>query len=86
MSDSEREDIGSGCVLDSDGSSEHQEWSPPRPKTSKKPTGAAMYRTKFNSAWVSHYRVLFEVERVCIWPLAHSSLSSVRAPLFPWGD
>ena len=50
-------------MQDSDDSSEHQQQSPPRPKTSKKLTGAATYRTKFNSIWVSHYTVLFEVER-----------------------
>ena len=63
-------------MQDSDDSNEHQQQSPPRPKTSKKLTGAATYRTKFSSIWVSHYRVLFEVERsvhVCgphqVWPL-----------------
>ena len=50
-------------MQDSDNSNEHQQQSPPRPKTSKKLTGAATYRTKFSSIWVSHYRVLFEVER-----------------------
>ena len=50
-------------MQDSDDSNEHQQQSPPRPKTSKKLTGAATYRTKFSSIWVSHYRVLFEVER-----------------------
>ena len=35
MSDSEREDIGSGHVQDSDDSSEHEQRSPPRPKISK---------------------------------------------------
>ena len=43
MRDSEREDIGSGHVLNSDDSSEHQQWSSPRPKMSKKRTGAATY-------------------------------------------
>ena len=61
MSASEGEDIGSGHVQDSDDSSEHQQQSPPRPKMSKKFTGAATYRTKFNSVWVSHYRVLLKL-------------------------
>ena len=50
-------------MQDSDDSNEHQQQSPPRPTTSKKLTGAATYRTKLSSVWVSHYRVLFEVER-----------------------
>ena len=53
-------------MQDSDDNNEHQQQSPPRPKTSKKLTGAATYRTKFSSIWVSHYRVLFEVERSAI--------------------
>ena len=67
-------------MQDSDDSSEHQQQSPPRPKTSKKLTGAATYRTKFNSIWVSHYRVLFEVERSVSLPehLTSGHTSSTR--------
>ena len=67
-------------MQDSDDSNEHQQQSPPRPKTSKKLTGAATYRTKFSSIWVSHCRVLFEVERSAYGKLAQCHQAHFRVP------
>ena len=67
-------------MQDSDDSNEHQQQSPPRPKTSKN-TGAATYRTKFSSIWVSHYRGLFEVERsahTTHTPHAHTDIPHIE--------
>ena len=67
MSSSESEE--SECTSDEvhgsydscDSESEDRQLTPPRPKKSKKLTGAATYKTKFNSAWIKDFPFITSV-------------------------